>query len=149
MSDTTSNSLSDIYAQAALNYLNANPNDKIALSGSVYERVSAANNGSAPSNAVDNSPSYMCQWFGANCTDDSKSVTADCPSYLKYFNLCKLNGNYDSTKTDSAQAANSSNASGCSICDQVSTWFGEKSSTIVAIVVGFVLLFGAFMIWKN
>lgn len=93
--------------------------------------------------------SLSCDMFGANCVDDNNFVTNDCPSYLKFFNLCKYSGNFNQAASDAASAVSGSTSTGCAVCDSISKWFDGKVSTIAAIAIGFVLLFGAFMIWKN
>jgi hypothetical protein len=146
----------DPYAQAALDEIIAHPNDPYALSPNVYAKVAQANGGVVPPNAQLGAAgdwSYAalsCKYFGANCTNDSAAVTADCPWYLRALSMCKAGGYVN---RDAVQAQQDTNAqaqsSGCAVCDQISAWFGKASKRIVVVIVGFVLLYGAFLVYKK
>ena len=148
----------DPYTQAALDEITAHPNDVYTVSPNVWAKLSGATNGNVPSNAQfnpnDPENSVGCQLFGKNCVTEEQFTSKDCPSYVKALSLCKAFGYvdtvaYQKAKDQYAQQNLQDSSSSCEFCDKVSAWFGKVSSRIVVVIVGFVLLYGAFLVYKK
>lgn len=146
-------------SSALVDYINAHPNQNYTFTPDTFAALNAqgANLNSWDSTQVTGLDSYTdtrgmsCKLFGANCVDDSQAITSDCPPYAKALNLCKALGRWDKAAVQAQQDANDAvqGSYGCTICDQVSSWAGKFAPRVGVVLVGVILLVGAFLVYRK